>query len=81
MPIDCNAGKRGWLSVEESHASIWYSAAIGMALGFNYHVIALASALYAIMISRLPRLGRKEEESSSAPRAVEEQTGEKGPGK
>lgn len=39
-------------------ASIWYSAGIGMALGFNFHVIAIMAALYAVLISRIPRLGR-----------------------
>ncbi len=39
-------------------ASIWYSAAIGMALGFNFHFIAVTAALYAVVISRLPRIGK-----------------------
>jgi putative Mg2+ transporter-C (MgtC) family protein len=43
-------------------ASIWYSAAIGMALGFDFHFVALAAALYAVLISRLPHLNRKSDE-------------------
>lgn len=39
-------------------ASIWYSAAIGMALGFNFHFIALAAAVYAVVISRIPHISK-----------------------
>lgn len=60
--IIMKAGERGKVNNVTTAASIWYSAAVGMALGFNYHIIALASALYAIMISRLPRLRREESE-------------------
>lgn len=37
-------------------ASIWYSAAIGMALGFKLYIIALAAALFAVAISRIPHV-------------------------
>lgn len=37
-------------------ASIWYSAAVGMALGFNYHVIAIIASIYAASISSVPNL-------------------------
>jgi len=36
-------------------ASVWYSAAIGMALGFNYHFIALTATIYVVIINRIPR--------------------------
>ncbi len=36
-------------------ASVWYSAAVGMALGFNYHFIALAATIYVVLINRIPR--------------------------
>lgn len=39
-------------------ASIWYAAAIGMALGFNYHAIALVATLYAVIISRIPHISK-----------------------
>ena len=35
-------------------ASIWYSAAVGMALGFNLHAIAIAASVYAVLISLIP---------------------------
>lgn len=39
-------------------ASIWYSAGIGMALGFNMHVIAVLAALYAVLIARIPNINK-----------------------
>lgn len=35
-------------------ASVWYSAAIGMALGFNYHFIGLVATIYVVIINRIP---------------------------
>lgn len=37
-------------------ASIWYSASVGMAIGYNYYVIAIAASLYAVVVSQLPRI-------------------------
>jgi putative Mg2+ transporter-C (MgtC) family protein len=37
-------------------ASIWYAAAIGMAIGFGFHFIAIAAAVYAVIISRIPNI-------------------------
>ena len=37
-------------------ASIWYSAGIGMALGFDFHFIAIVAAVYAVLISRIPHI-------------------------
>ncbi len=41
-------------------ASVWFSGAIGMAIGFNYHFIALVLIGYFILVSRLPSLKRAE---------------------
>lgn len=54
--IIMKAGEGGKVTNLTTAASIWYSAAVGMALGFNFHVIAVASALYAVAISRVPNL-------------------------
>lgn len=35
-------------------ASIWFSASIGMAIGFNYHLIAVLAAIYAVVVMRIP---------------------------
>lgn len=37
-------------------ASIWYSASVGMALGFNFHFIAIVASLYAVLVAAIPRI-------------------------
>lgn len=37
-------------------ASLWFAAAIGMALGYGYYIIAIASALMCIFIPRIPHI-------------------------
>ena len=34
-------------------ASIWFSAAVGMALGFDYHFIAILASLFTVVVSRI----------------------------
>lgn len=46
--------KTGKISNLTTAASVWYSAAIGMALGFNYHFIAIAATIYVVIINRIP---------------------------
>ena len=41
-------------------ASIWFSGAIGMAIGFNYYFIALVSVGFVVIVSRLPRFRRND---------------------
>ena len=41
-------------------ASIWFAAAVGMAIGFGFHFIAIVSAIYAVVISRIPRIRSEE---------------------
>lgn len=41
-------------------ASLWYSAAIGMAIGFNYHFIALVSVGFVVLVLHLPRIRKAE---------------------
>jgi hypothetical protein len=43
-------------------ASIWYGAAIGMALGFNMHAIAILASLYAVAINRIPHVKKYNDE-------------------
>lgn len=40
-------------------AGIWYAAAIGMALGFNFHAIAIIASLYAALVSAIPSRYKK----------------------
>lgn len=41
-------------------ASIWFSGAIGMAIGFGYYQIAVIAALASIFIPRIPHLKLKD---------------------
>lgn len=47
---------KGKVSNVTTAASIWYSAAIGMALGFKLYIIALSAAIFAVLISRVPHV-------------------------
>lgn len=47
--------KRGVSNVTTA-ASVWYAAAVGMAIGFDMHFIALVAALYAALVSRIPHI-------------------------
>ncbi len=49
-------------------ASIWFAGAIGMAIGFGYHEIAIIAALASIFIPRIPHV-RKEVRVSYAKKA------------
>lgn len=37
-------------------ASIWFAGAIGMAIGFGYHQIAIVAALASVLIPRIPHV-------------------------
>lgn len=40
-------------------ASLWFTGAIGMALGFGYYFIAIFSGLIAIVVPRIPHIKKK----------------------
>jgi putative Mg2+ transporter-C (MgtC) family protein len=40
-------------------ASIWFAGAIGMAIGFGYHMIAVMAAVASIVIPRVPHFTKK----------------------
>lgn len=40
-------------------ASIWFAAAIGMAIGYGWYLIAAIATLFSIVVPRLPRLTPK----------------------
>ena len=56
-------GEDGKINNLTTAASVWYSASVGMALGFNLHFIALVASLYVVIVSRIPniriKLGKK----------------------
>ncbi len=41
-------------------ASLWFSGSIGMAIGFNYHFIALVSIGFVVLVSHLPKIKKME---------------------
>ncbi len=41
-------------------ASLWFSAAIGMAIGFGFYIVAILSTLVGILILRIPHLAHPE---------------------
>jgi putative Mg2+ transporter-C (MgtC) family protein len=46
-------------------ASIWFAGAIGMAIGFGYHQIAIIAAIASVLIPRIPHVRPK-----PAPRTI-----------
>jgi putative Mg2+ transporter-C (MgtC) family protein len=40
-------------------ASIWFAGAIGMAIGFGYHQIAIIAAIASVLIPRIPHVRPK----------------------
>lgn len=39
-------------------ASVWFAGAIGMALGFDYHLLAFLATVVALLVPRIPRFKR-----------------------
>ena len=39
-------------------ASVWFSAAIGVALGFGWYLIAGAAVVYAVIVPRIPHISK-----------------------
>lgn len=39
-------------------ASIWFAGALGMAIGFGYHTIAIMAAIASLLIPRIPHVSR-----------------------
>jgi putative Mg2+ transporter-C (MgtC) family protein len=46
-------------------ASIWFSAAIGMAIGFNYYLVAIVSIVFAVLVPRIPSIKKKSQSSET----------------
>lgn len=47
---------KGKVSNLTTAASIWYGAAVGMAVGFDLYVIAVIAAIVAVLINRIPHV-------------------------
>ena len=44
-------------------ASIWFAGAIGMAIGFNFYFIAIISIAFAVIVPRIPQVGKIHEKA------------------
>lgn len=44
-------------------ASLWFAGAIGMAIGFGFHIIAAGATIASILIPRLPHVNKKSYEA------------------
>lgn len=47
-------------------ASIWFAGAIGMAIGFGYHQIAIIAAIASVFIPRIPHVRPERSVAASA---------------
>jgi len=43
-------------------SSIWFAAAIGMAIGFGWYIIAAIATVFAVIVPRIPHITRKPED-------------------
>lgn len=53
-------------------ASIWFAGAIGMAIGFGYHQVAIIAAIASVFIPRIPHVRPKKSESNEKPISTEQ---------
>ena len=50
--------KDGTVTNLTTAASIWFSAAIGVAIGFGWYLIAGAAVVYALVVPRIPHISK-----------------------
>lgn len=43
-------------------SSIWFAAAIGMAIGFGWYAIALIATAFAVVVPRIPHIAKRPED-------------------
>jgi putative Mg2+ transporter-C (MgtC) family protein len=42
-------------------AAVWFAAAIGMAIGFNFYLMALVGIAFAVLVPRIPHISKLKE--------------------
>ena len=42
-------------------AAVWFAAAIGMAIGFNFYFMALVAIVFAVLVPRIPHFSKLKE--------------------
>lgn len=47
-------------------ASLWFAGAIGMAIGFGFHIIAIIAALASVFIPRIPHLPNRKKKFTTS---------------
>lgn len=53
-------------------ASIWFAGAIGMAIGFGFHTIAIIAALASVVIPRMPHFHRHRQQKKETENSTED---------
>ncbi|MBS3169171.1 MgtC/SapB family protein [Candidatus Woesearchaeota archaeon] len=53
-------------------ASIWFSAALGMTIGFGWYLIALLSIAYAVLIPFIPQIKQRKKDLNNGEKSNEE---------
>jgi putative Mg2+ transporter-C (MgtC) family protein len=53
-------------------ASIWFAGALGMAIGFGYHAIAIMSAVASLIIPHIPNVKKRRAKTFSEDRVIQE---------
>jgi putative Mg2+ transporter-C (MgtC) family protein len=46
-------------------AAVWFAAAIGMAIGFNFYFMALVAIAFAVLVPRIPHISKLKESIDS----------------
>lgn len=54
--------KEGTVTNLTTAASVWFAAAIGMALGFGWYLIAAGATVYAVVVPRIPHFSRRHQD-------------------
>lgn len=50
--------KEGTVTNLTTAASVWFSAGIGMALGFGWYLIAAGATVFGVVVPRIPHISR-----------------------
>ena len=54
----------GTISNLTTAAAVWFAAAIGMAIGFGWYLIAIFATIYAVFVPRIPHLSKYTERNN-----------------
>ncbi|MBI2666954.1 MgtC/SapB family protein, partial [Candidatus Woesearchaeota archaeon] len=52
-------GEEGKITNLTTAASLWFAAALGMAIGFGWYVMAIIATIYALILPRIPEMKKK----------------------